>query len=514
MNNTQQTAAQAMVQDKQTKGAVKTMTNKALDFTLINSKEVVVASTREKVAFPVQVRMTLEVGGKTQTVAFGFNRLGGRQTYIAPEGKAPQKMSRADFMKTLRSHNILNVKQVESFLARITPFYKDDLYVAKCDCCKTGLVTAANVDYVQRNHEKMTEKLGQPVTAFSKLCYTCQGRPAQKQQKPAPSVPATAQKATCSHCNKDVSQKVAQFSLKTHGRILCFKPCQSKYPKLNTQAGATSPQQAPAPAPQQPAQQQPVQQQSVPQAPVQDAAPSTGEMIALTPSLVRELMALEVDRYSEIGQLQEQLRPMHLDYSRQENSLWKAMNEEQVARSASEASAPLSHVCAVCETTMPHAADVCPPCAEELKTWDKIGKKAGAVHPYNQCEECGVTLPSFDDHPYTTCKDCGIGTKWLSDFYEEGKQVGEPGVCPASEASMDRQDKEDVAPSAEDTKEVPQAESTDETVCKSPGSDVLSNVTVASRVLTEDEASFLHEIAYEPQDADVPPLPEEPASSI
>lgn len=468
MSNNQTAAAQVNGQNTNTKGEVKTMTNKAMNFVLVNSKEVVSVNTREKVVFPVQVRMTLEVNGKTQSVAFGYNRMGGRQTYMVPEGKAPYVLSRAEFIKKLRASNILNMKQVEHYLGQIRSFHRDEFVVAKCECCGTGLVTAANIDFVQRNHAKLTEKLGREVTAFSKLCYTCQGHEGKKtpakQQEKAPVIPASAEKATCSHCNKAVSQKVAEFSLKTHGRILCFKPCQSKFPKLDKQQqqpAKQEPANTEAPAQQQPPVTPPVSQEKV-----------TTRDELLTPALVAEIMALEVDPFSEIAKLQRELDSLYRDDQAEMNTLWHELHQECVARSASEASVPMSHICAVCDAVLPEAADFCEPCAAEVKaTNDKImGLSASEASKMTQTEE--------------------------------------PGVGPASEASTARQEEEDVAPSEEDAKEVPQAESTDETVCKSPESDDLSNGSHNMNDTREAIMSFMEEACYQFQDSDVPPMTE------
>lgn len=462
------------------------MTNRAFNFSIINSKEVTVVSTRAKEVFPVQVRMELVVGGKSQQVQFGYSRLGGRQTYVMADGKAPKAMSRADFLNKLRAYHIPNMKQVQHELGKIRPFMRDEFIVAKCECCSTGYVTAANIDFTQRNHEKLSAKLGRPVSPFSKICYKCQGHsgspktqaPAPQVQSAPPVIPAQAHAATCESCGKEVkSQKVAEFSVRQYGKVLCYKPCQSKYPKLNQPTPAPQPQvQSPAP--------QPPVQEAAPQAIQQEEVqPANG--FHFSPSLISELMALEVDPFSEIAQLQRTLQDQHIKNNHTQNTLWKELHDECV-ENASEASV-------TAPTAQPEEA---------------------AIEPYDGCFVCDGSMPPYQEWSHDFCPKCTIrnaeGPEALQFGYPQQvideavqylKAASEAsGVAPACETEvspelvLDSPIKEEAALNAEDTKEVPPMESATETVCKSPGSDDSANGLAPSAEVNEAMLIFMNEI--------------------
>lgn len=376
-----------------------TNTNKATNFTVVNSTQAVSTTDRSKHVFPVQVRMTLNVNGKSQSVAFGYNRLGGRQTYVVAAGKAPVVMSRSEFINTLTSSKIGNMKQVQYHLSQLRSFKQDEFVVAKCDCCATGLVTAANIDFIQRNHAALSTKLNKEVTAFAKLCYVCQGREAAKPKAepttpatPATtttSIPATATHATCVDCGSEVkSHKVAQFSVKQYGKVLCYKPCQSKHTKLNTSTKSTTP----------PAAKQEQAPQSTPSVsqPAAVVAPERQDVIAITtndlitPAFLAEIMALDVDAYSAIGIFQREASDLHIEHKATAATIWSELHTDHVAKivvpvqtavepaSVASVSTPVitetttdlpfaDDTCFVCEKEMPAASewkhDLCPACS-------------------------------------------------------------------------------------------------------------------------------------------------------
>lgn len=310
-----------------------TNTNKAVGFVLVNSKEIKSTVTNERTAFPVQVRMELQVGAKSQVVSFGHSAIGGRQTYLSARGKAPVSMTRAEFIKKLREANIENINQVSKALSAIRYFNRDEFVVAKCECCGTGYVTAANVDFIQRNHKALSEKLGRKVNEFSRICYTCQGHDGKKPVKKSAAkdstsvtIPAQAHSATCASCGKEVkSQKVAEFSLKTYGKVLCYKPCQGKHPKLNKDTKQQAPTQQPVKKEEPANKEVPVQQ-----TPVDKYEGEEG--VVITPALLREIMELNVDPYSEIAQFQHEYQAQHLKNCKEEHTLWANLFNAQEPR--------------------------------------------------------------------------------------------------------------------------------------------------------------------------------------
>lgn len=523
-------------QNSNTKETVN-MTNRAFNFSIINSKEVTVVSTRAKEVFPVQVRMELIVGGKSQQVQFGYSRLGGRQTYVMADGKAPTVMSRADFLNKLRAYHIPNMKQVQQELGKIRPFMRDEFIVAKCECCSTGYVTAANIDFTQRNHEKLSAKLGRPVSPFSKICYKCQGHsgspktqaPAPQVQSAPPVIPAQAHAATCESCGKEVkSQKVAEFSVRQFGKVLCYKPCQSKYPKLNQPAPAPQPQvQSPAP--------QPPVQEAAPQAIQQEEVQPTNGF-HFSPSLISELMALEVDPFSEIAQLQRTLQDQHIKNNHTQNTLWKELSDECTKKlpNVTTNSGPQEYgmdswqYCRNCKTKHVDILDpsvcclYCEDCycdmqknaSEASVTAPTAQPEEAAIEPYDGCFVCDGSMPPYQEWSHDFCPKCTLrnaeGPEALQFGYPQQvideavkyiKAASEAsGVAPACETEvrpelvLNSPIKEEAALNAEDTKEVPPMESATETVCKSPGSDDSANGLAPSAEVNEAMLIFMNEI--------------------
>lgn len=449
-------ASQANNQNQIKKENVK-MTNKAVGFQLVNSKEVVVVSDHSKKAFPVQVAMDLCVGDKVQHVTFGYSRLGGRKTYLVADDKAPVAMNRASFIQRLRAYNVLNMRQVENYLNQLKYFNRDEFIVSKCEHCESGYVTAANIDYVQRNYEKLTEKLGFAVSEHSKLCYTCQGVqtkiPAETQVK----VPATSEHACCSNCGAVIkSQKVVEYSLRTYGRILCFKPCQSKFPKLTNRQTNAPRQNASAPI-----------QGSVPVSKPKASAKETLFDRVFTCGFLNELMALEVDPYSEIAKAQELLANIIRKERKHANILWNQKHEIDLERGASAASA-----------TIPDSTSGEKELSQSEKSTDDL------------CLVCDGVLPSIDVWNGDTCPSCVLDNSDLAsqDVIMAARQflnrldggaseastlsqsevssalVGEAPAEPLSQAEVKGED----ALKHEDTKEVPHAETSEESVCKIP----------------------------------------------
>jgi hypothetical protein len=282
------------------------------------------------------------------------------------------------------------MKQVQYHLSQLRSFKQDEFVVAKCDCCSTGLVTAANIDFIQRNHAALSTKLNKEVTAFAKLCYVCQGREAAKPKAEVTtpsSIPATAKHATCVDCGSEVkSHKVAQFSVKQYGKVLCYKPCQSKHTKLNASTKSTTP----------PAAKQEQAPQSTPSVnqPAAVVVPERQELIAittndlLTPAFIAEIMSLDVDAYSAIGIFQREVSDLHIEHTASAATIWSELHTEHVAKSLTKlvtkpasvasVSTPVitetttdlpfaDDTCFVCEKDMPAASewkhDLCPACS-------------------------------------------------------------------------------------------------------------------------------------------------------
>jgi hypothetical protein len=454
----------------------------ATNFQLVGTKQIKSVATNKRESFPVQVRMDLNVGAKSQTVSFGYSGLGGRQTYLAVAGKAPVAMSRKDFIESLRSSGIHNVGAVSKALSHIRYFNRDEFIVAKCECCNKGYVTAANVDYIQRNHKKLAEKLGRDVNEFSRICYACQGHSGKKPAASKPAkIEAQAHKATCEHCGKQVkSQKVAEYSLRTFGKVLCYKPCQSQYTKLSKQNNET-----------------PKQQEKASVSPDNNTDSKSSKEEArmnkndlLTPALVEEIMALDVDPFSEIAKLQQEIECLYFDDKVEENTDWLELHEDHAEKvGASEASSPSTNMaddyCLVCMEKLPPLSewktDTCPSCVVDLEgeltidstiieeAIDYLVKGASEASPNVQAEESGTVVE---------------GT---SEDQEEAKE----------ESVVEREDTKEEAPASQDK----------ETVCKSPQSESISSDSRTSEINTKI-TSFLEEACISYQEEDVPPMPE------
>lgn len=303
---------QAQSQNQNTRKENVKMMNKAIALKLVNSKEVLDKNTGKKVVFPVQVQMTLTNGIKSQNVKFGYSRLGGRQTYLVVEGKAPVNMSRADFLNALRKWNVANLGQVQNYVSRLKFFNRDQFIVAKCECCG-GYVTAANIDFIQRNYKKLSEKLGREVTEHSRLCYKCQNGGGPKPPKgghPTPKQPSPVTKQSSVIPVVDV-QKIKD----TVDRSLSNLPAKNELEQREA-AKATKPKAA--------------------------VTENKGVHFELSPQLVEEILALEVDPFSELAKFQRQLEEQYYAYRKQVNTAWALLHQEHKEKAetrASEASA-------------------------------------------------------------------------------------------------------------------------------------------------------------------------------
>lgn len=192
-------------------------------FKMIESKEVFNTKTGKNETFPAQIRLEIRNGEKAQVVAFGFTRLGGRSTYLVKKDQEPKKMALAAFIKQMRDGKVQGLDAILPKISELKSVYTKDVVVAKCECCGKPNVTAAEVDFIQRHHERLSKKLNREVTAFSRICMTCQnGKPAPRQVKKEEAV------ATCASCDAGIfSKRVADYSLSTYGATLCFGKCQN-----------------------------------------------------------------------------------------------------------------------------------------------------------------------------------------------------------------------------------------------------------------------------------------------
>lgn len=458
MKMQKQTQSQNQIQNTR-KGNVKTM-NKAIALQLINSKEVLDKNTGKKVVFPVQVQMTLTNGIKSQTVKFGYSRLGGRQTYLVVEGKAPVNMSRADFMQALHQWGVANLGQVQSYISRLKFFHRDQFIVAKCECCG-GYVTAANIDFIQRNYKKLSAKLGRQITEHSRLCYKCQNGGGPKPPKggqPTPKQPSSAAKQSPVIPVVNV-EKIKDIV----DRALVNLPTKNELEQR--EAAVTE---------------------------------NKGAHFELSPQLVEEILALEVDPFSELAKFQRQLEERYYAYRKQVNTAWALLHQEHKEKAetrASEASAQEGVLWGASEASSPliileyDVNDICDVCDRKLppvEEWD--------------CDVCPHCV-------YEDREERMMGNAIAPEFYERAAEYvnisqQDEAEVRASEASAQQEE----APSSSvaergETKEGPHAEQEEVAVCSdAPG----AGSCLASA--SNDVAEFMSMINQGLSDADVPPM--------
>lgn len=501
------------------------MTNQAVQFKLVETKQIKSVVTGERHMFPVQVAMTIQVNGKQQRVSFGYSGLGGSQTYVCAKGKVPTRMSRADFLNTLRQSGVKNIQTVTHALKRIQYFSRDEFIVAKCECCEKGYVTAKNVDFIQKHHAMLSEKLGRTVTEFSRICNTCQGRPVVKPAVRSEAKPQESVKPACENCGKTVSQGVYNYSMKEFGKVLCWGSCQDKHRK-------------PVAKP------ETIQQETSPTIKHQD----TGEVrkgLSLSLALVEELLALEVQPGSEIAKFQETLRPRYEQKKQKKTDAKVKQNIKEQIKQLEE----MVIRCNVCTEHAPQGwtLSTCPVCAvnpyaiQQGEVADEITQAAmdymnteeGAEclaivkglgflesKPVAEERECVSCLNELShDYEGTMCEECIIDHEQLMEESARAFQVAEvlrkgaseasipssaqeKQAAVASEASLDNilskaeQAEETDGVSAEDTKEVPQADASEETVCKSQDSEAFSS-DLQDQETPQKVNDFLNQIAVE-----------------
>lgn len=189
-------------------------------FKMIESKEVFNTVTGKKETFPAQIRMEITNGNKAQVIAFGYTRLGGRSTFLVKKDQTPQQMTLAAFVRRMREAKVQGLEEVLPKISQLKAVYKKDIVVAKCACCGQVNVTAAEVDFVQRFHERLSRQLRREVTPFTPICMACQKAPVPKKEEVAV--------ATCASCESAIkSQRVADYSIQQYGVPLCFGKCQN-----------------------------------------------------------------------------------------------------------------------------------------------------------------------------------------------------------------------------------------------------------------------------------------------
>ena len=458
---------QVQSQNQNTRKENVKMMNKAIALKLVNSKEVLDKNTGKKVVFPVQVQMTLTNGVKSQTVKFGYSRLGGRQTYLVVEGKAPVNMSRADFLNALRKWNVANLGQVQNYVSRLKFFNRDQFIVAKCECCG-GYVTAANIDFIQRNYKKLSEKLGREVTEHSRLCYKCQNGGGPKPPKggqPTPKQPSPAAKQS------PVIPVVNVEKIKdTVDRSLSNLPTKSELEQREAAKAAVT--------------------------------ENKGAHFELSPQLVEEILALEVDPFSELAKFQRELEEQYYVYRKQVNTAWTLLHQEHKEKAetrASEASAQEGVLGGASEASSPLVVleddinDIC----------DVCDRKLPPVEEWN-CDVCPHCV-------YEDREERMMGNMIPEEFYERAAEYvnasQEEAEVRASEASAQQEEApgSSVAERGE-TKEGPHAEQ-EEVAVSSDAPGAGSCLASAS----DDVMEFMAMISQGLSDADIPPMPEDGA---
>lgn len=212
----------------------KTITSTITRYALTQSVAAHNKTTNAAVQVPVQVKFEVQTGNKVQRITFGYSRLGGRGMYMTVNGGAPKKMTKEAFVKMLNNNSLRGANVIKGKLRAIQSLHTDVFVVGTCECCKTNHVTAANMDFMQRNSQKLSAQLKRDLTPFSKVCYECQGRK-QVNQPNVAAEPVAVYKAeskegvaTCAACAKGIqSKRVAEYSLSQFGQALCFGKCQN-----------------------------------------------------------------------------------------------------------------------------------------------------------------------------------------------------------------------------------------------------------------------------------------------
>lgn len=225
-------------------------------YAMVQSVKAFNTASKSYVQVPAQIKMEIAKGDKKQVVAFGFARTGGRGLFMTVDGNAPVSITRRDFLDRMRRGNVNGLDVILTKLSKLNSLHSDKFIVAKCECCGEATVTAANMDFMQRNHVRLSEKLNRTLNAFSKVCYACQGK-GPKQPKQQPKQPAVVQEAParyvavkefaaeCAACGNGIeSKRVAEFATREFGQPLCFGKCQNDAKKQRdaSEASVTSPQ--------------------------------------------------------------------------------------------------------------------------------------------------------------------------------------------------------------------------------------------------------------------------------
>lgn len=209
-------------------------------FAMVQSVKAFNTVSKSYVQVPAQIKMEIARGNKTQVVSFGHARTGGRGLYMTVDGGTPVSITKRDFLDKLRSKNTQGLDVVLTKLSKLNSLHSDRYVVAKCECCGEATVTGANMDFMQRNHKKLSERLGRELHAFSKVCYACQGKGPKQPKAAAPKelvvketavayvAPQKKGVADCAACGKAIeSQRIVDFSVKEYGHALCFGKCQN-----------------------------------------------------------------------------------------------------------------------------------------------------------------------------------------------------------------------------------------------------------------------------------------------
>lgn len=231
--NTMTQSSTAVQNQNQTKGEVVNMNNKL-------SFEAIKAAGGHDVITGFYV--SVSAGNSKRTAAFGYSKLGGRKTYLSKvvDGQPiVEEKTKKEFLQLMEALNISvhDRSMLHSAVSKIRPIFRRNFVTCKCGSCGNG-VTAAEMDYVQRNHRRLG------VTAFTPICMTCQKKaaPAASAASGAPTpastapgvIPATAETAPqckCEGCGKEVkSPRVQKYSAEQFGGVYCYS-CQGPIKK-------------------------------------------------------------------------------------------------------------------------------------------------------------------------------------------------------------------------------------------------------------------------------------------
>lgn len=166
--NTNQTANQNQTNTKGDVVQMKTVNQ----FTAVNYTA---AGAENMIA---QFTAKLVDGDKTVGFRYGHSLKGGQAMYLAFDGKAPQRVNAAQLYARLSKAGVKDLDMLRKAVAKLSVIRKDSYVVGTCACGKE--VTAANMDFIQRNFAKLG------ISEFDMACYNCQKKPV---------VPATAKDA-------------------------------------------------------------------------------------------------------------------------------------------------------------------------------------------------------------------------------------------------------------------------------------------------------------------------------